>query len=84
MKRKIIIMVLAISLLTGCRTTKKSEEIPANGLMTVVDKTIGYTIYIHDETGVMYFCRDSGYGNSVCVMLDVDGKPLLYQQEMVR
>lgn len=49
--------------------------------MTVVDFTSGYTIYRHDKTGVLYFCRDAGYGKSVCVMLSPDGTPYVEEAE---
>lgn len=64
-------------LLCACGVTKKNyddaDEAPHT--MTIVDETIGYTIYEHDETGVWYFCRDSGYGKSVVVMVNPDGTP---------
>lgn len=77
MKRAVILLLLCLLMLTGCGT-KKAEQMPENGMMTIVDSTTGYTIYVHDETGVMYFSRDGGYGCSVCVMVDTDGKPLIY------
>lgn len=65
-----------VLLLCGCENTntkKCYEEAPH--VMTVVDETSGYTIYKHDETGVWYFCRNAGYGKSVCVMVNPDGSP---------
>lgn len=81
MKKKLVALMLCIVALSGCgRSETKQEELPSESLMTVVDDTLGYTIYVHDETGVMYFSRDGGYGKSVCVMVDADGKPLIYHK----
>ncbi len=79
MKKKIVVLCLLITLLvcTGCNKTKTAygDSDNAPKIMTVVDVTSGYTIYKHDETGVHYFCRDGGYGRSVCVMVNPDGSP---------
>ena len=73
----ILLAVILVVACTGCNNTKKAYEGAENApkMMTVVDSTDGYTIYKHDETGVHYFCRDAGYGKSVCVMLNADGSP---------
>lgn len=78
MKKFLCIILIAVMALTmvGCYGTKTSfsgEDAPH--VMTIVDSTAGYTIYKHDETGVWYFCRDAGYGKSVCVMVNADGTP---------
>ena len=79
-----ILCALCIVLtMTGCGSTKKAyaDEDDAPKTMTIVDSTNGYTIYRHDETGVHYFCRDAGYGKSVCVMLNPDGTPYTGEKE---
>lgn len=77
--KRIIVSFLCLVLLAelaGCefRSTKRDYE-EAPHVMTIVDKTAGYTIYRHDDTGVWYFCRDAGQGKSVCPMLNNDGTP---------
>lgn len=73
----LVMAVILVLICTGCGGTKKDydDEDDAPKLMTIVDETIGYTIYKHDETGVYYFCRDGGYGRAVCVMVNPDGTP---------
>lgn len=73
----LILAVVLVTVCTGCATTKKDYgmESDAPHFMTVVDSTTGYTVYRHDDTGVYYFCRDAGYGKSVCVMVNADGTP---------
>ena len=72
-----LLLAILVLICTGCGTTKKAydDSDDAPNMMTVVDSTNGYTIYQHDETGVHYFCRDAGYGKSVCVMVNPDGTP---------
>lgn len=71
-----ILFILIASICAGCRTkTDYGVDGEAPHVMTVVDTTAGYAIYRHDETGVWYFCRDGGYGKSVCVMVNPDGTP---------
>ena len=82
---KFILFFLALAVvltLTGCCTKKDyGEADEAPHVMTVVDMTVGYTIYKHDTTGVWYFCRDGGYGRSVCVMVNPDGSPYTWEEE---
>lgn len=73
----LLLVTLLVTVCTGCDRTKTEygDQDDAPKVMTVVDATLGYTIYRHDETGVHYFSRDGGYGMSVCVMVNADGTP---------
>lgn len=43
---------------------------------------LGYcNIIVDTETGVMYLFRGAGYRGGLAVMLDADGKPLIYEGE---
>ena len=83
--KRLLTLALASALtvsLCACGTKTdipKGEEPPHD--MTVVDYTSDYTIYRHDKTGVLYFCRDEGYGKSVCVMLSPDGTPYVEEAQ---
>ena len=37
------------------------------------------SIYVDKETGVQYIFMSSGYRGGLCVLVDSDGKPLLYE-----
>lgn len=80
MKKKIIFAVIAAAVLglAGCSEADRAEA-PEESMMIVVDITGDYTIYANKETGVMYFCRDDGSGKSVCVMLNADGTPQIWE-----
>ena len=79
MKKKIMLAVIAAAVLglAGCGTDR--AEAPEESMMIIVDHTTGYTIYANKETGVMYFSRGEGYGKSVCVMLNADGTPQIWE-----
>lgn len=79
----LLLAVVLVLICTGCDSTQKAYERieDAPKMMTVVDETVGYSIYRHDETGVHYFCRDGGNGKAVCVMLNPDGTPYTGTEE---
>lgn len=45
------------------------------------DKLFGCSeIWVDTQTGVQYFYRSSGYGGGMTVLVDAEGKPLLYRR----
>jgi hypothetical protein len=76
---RLLVVIFLLITLVGCSEAATKTEYEtyneAPKMMTIVDSTSGYTIYRHDETGVHYFSRDSGYGKAVCVMVNADGSP---------
>ena len=36
-------------------------------------------IWVDTQTGVQYFFHASGYAGGMCVLVDAEGKPLLYR-----
>lgn len=85
MKFKILICALLLAcVLTGCVSRTKTEygsSADTPGLMTVVDRTTGYAVYRHDETGVHYLCVMGTNGRAVCVMVNPDGTPYTGESE---
>lgn len=79
MKKIIMLAVIAAAVLGLAGCNKADKAISENAMMIIVDSTSGYTIYANKDTGVMYFCRDAGYGKSVCVMLNADGTPQIWE-----
>lgn len=76
MKKRMVVLGISVCLLlAGCTKKDIDQDAVTTKCMTIVEKTAGYTIYKHDDTGVHYFCRDAGYGKSVCVMVNADGSP---------
>lgn len=79
----IIIFISILFLFTGCINKSNAVETSLaigtqSELIQVQDNSIRYDIYYHKDTKVMYLIV-YGSGISVTPMLDIDGKPLLWQ-----
>ena len=88
MKRKLLslisVLVISASLLTGCAPVAGAEteveEIEYDRFVMVY-KESRTRVYVDIETGVQYTLYDGAYGAAMEVLLDADGKPLLYEWE---
>ncbi len=77
-------VLVACVLLTGCGAKMKREsDMKSQGtdvsMFVVLEVGGTYKIVYHQETKVMYAISNGGYG-TFTVMLDADGKPLLYKE----
>ena len=85
--RKIfVIAVLTFCLfLTGCGAKMKSVkdlDVSNESMFVIVEEGKSYTIVYHRDTKVMYAISDYSYNSgNFTVMVDKDGKPLLYQKD---
>lgn len=81
MKRLIIILsVLAIVLLTGCKGQAQADygntegyELPNITRIISQWNDLGYHYLIDNNTGVVYLEYDSAYGRTITVMFNSDG-----------
>lgn len=80
----IISIVLCCLVLSGCG--RKNDVIKTTELdsrFKIINDTndgLGYSqIIVDTETGVMYLFRGAGYRGGLTVMVDADGKPLIYE-----
>ena len=83
-KRIAIIAVITASfLLTACEQPHETEKAQqgAEARLIVVDDSMSYRIYVDKKTEVMYLHTKLGYGEALCVMVNPDGKPLLWEGE---
>lgn len=86
MKKRIAILavITASFLLTACECEQHETERAQQGAearLIVVDDSMTYRIYVDKETKVMYLRTKQGYGEALCVMVDANGKPLLWRGE---
>ena len=82
MKKTIVILaIIIILLLTGCDTHSTEWDQQETARLYVTDHSNSYRIYVDKETKVMYLRTKQGYGEALCVMVDADGKPLLWRGE---
>ena len=79
MKLKVVIGLIFISLLTGCKS-EYSDDYKGNTMYfkTISVETYGKIIY-DTRTGVEYWVS-YGYSNVLTVLVDEDGKPLIYDR----
>ena len=84
MKKRIAIfaVITASFLLTACRQYE-TEKAPqgTEPRLIVVDDSLSYRIYVDKETKVMYLRTNQEEGEAICVRVDGDGKPLLWEGE---
>ena len=75
MKRVIVIAITILTLLTlalcGCTKAEAS-----NHRLRTLDTGLMYEIYVDNLTGVQYLRT---YKGGVCVMVDAEGKPLIWE-----
>ena len=79
---KLFVLILLCLLLCGCHLSKVTHEIEHDRSMFVnVENANCWSVYYHKDTKVMYVCSKGGYNSgNMTVMLDVDGKPLLWEE----
>lgn len=82
MKKTIAIFAIFTMLfLSGCDPHETEVYQQEENLLIVVDDSMSYRIYVDKETKVMYLRTKQGYGEALCVMVDANGKPLLWERE---
>lgn len=86
--KRIAVLVITVFLLiismTGCVSDSGNIQYSVCDDVTMVMVADGsrFSIYVHKETRVMYI-GDTGYNQgSLTVMIDEDGKPLLWEGEL--
>lgn len=80
MKKLAIMLALAISL-SGCsgRNSNTEYENENNERFRKVYSDFSHSIYVDSETNVMYFWHCGGYSGGLTVMVDENGKPLIWE-----
>lgn len=73
MKRVIAITILTLLTLALCGCTKAEAS---NHRLRTLDTGLMYEIYVDNLTGIQYL---RAYKGGVCVMVDAEGKPLIWE-----
>lgn len=88
--KKILAVVLSVvaycAIFSGCKSkTEKFETTKLDErflLITDTNNGTGFrTIIVDKETGVMYLFVGNGYRGGLTIMVDAEGKPLVYDGE---
>lgn len=72
----VLIIVLAF---IGC-SASKSNNIETSNRFIVVYSDFSNKIFADTETNVLYFWHKGGYAGGLSIMLDENGKPLLWEE----
>ena len=78
MKIKVLAGLIFIFLLTGCESKSSVYEGPTRYFKTISSERDGQIVY-DTRTGVEYWMT-YGTHNVLTVLVDVDGKPLIYDR----
>ena len=88
LKRIIACIMICIMMFALCSCGRNESgytyNICENVSFTLVAREKQFSIYVHNETGVMYIAKepnDSKHYGGISVMLDENGKPLIYEGE---
>ena len=69
-------------LLTGCGAKMSTVNDGDRSMFAIIEKGGNYKIVYHRKTKVMYVISAGGYNSgNFTVMVDEEGKPLLYQED---
>ena len=81
-----VAVIMMVASLSGCGSTttndtEKVSDVSGRFIEIRTDDTelgVFTDIYVDKETGVMYLFVKNGYGGGLTVMVDEDGKPLIW------
>lgn len=85
-KKVVLATVIACAILAGCGAVEvdAAQEEKRARFETVyteyVDSDVYASIVVDNETGVMYFAMDNYHGGGITVMVNTDGKPLIWEE----
>ncbi len=83
--KKIIVFVLAlvmcITIFAGCGGTKENSRFIIIDSDIKAENLSNTALYVDKQTGVVYWYTHSGYGQTMTVLLNSDGTPILYDFE---
>ena len=83
--KKIIVFVLALIMcaviFAGCGGTKENSRFVIIDSDVESENRISSALYADKQTNVVYWFTKSGYGQTMTVLLNSDGTPMLYDFE---
>ena len=83
--KKIIVFVLALVMcaviFAGCGGTKENSRFVIIDSDVKSEDRISSALYADKQTNVVYWFTKSGYGQTMTVLLNSDGTPILYDFE---
>lgn len=77
----LILCLISVFSLVGCKDYDIVNDSNYEDKFIIICLKGENKIYVHKDTKVMYLFVKRGYGAGLCVMVDENGKPLLWQGE---
>lgn len=86
--KKLYVLVICLATLTGCdkeitSSSYKKEPYGDGRFKYISSEKVGADDYgrviVDNKTGVEYFFYKVGYGGGMTVLVDKDGKPVIYE-----
>lgn len=80
MKRITLVVLLLLTVFTFCGcSSEKTENDNSEERFYCAIGGANNRVYVDRETDVMYFYRKQGYSGGLTVMVDENGKPLIWE-----
>ena len=76
----ILVLMMSCFIFAGCGTKENSRFVIIDSNVESEDRTIT-ALYADKQTNVVYLFTKSGYGQTMTVLLNSDGTPVLYDFE---
>ena len=73
-----LLFLLAVSTFCWCSEVKVENDNSGERFYRAIEGLYN-DVWVDKETGVMYFYRKEGYSGGLTVMVDEDGKPLIWE-----
>lgn len=73
-----LLFLLSVSTFCGCEEAKVENDNSGERFYRAIEGWYN-DVWVDKETGVMYFYRGEGYSGGLTVMVDEDGKPLIWE-----
>ena len=76
----ILVLIMSCFIFAGCGTKENSRFVVVDSNVESEDRIIT-ALYADKQTNVVYWFTKSGYGQTMTVLLNSDGTPVLYDFE---
>lgn len=83
--KKIMVIILCSTLLVGCKKMEHVEENNKNNtsMFVTIEDTVSFRVVYNKYTKVMYTVSNGAYnGGNVTLLVNADGTPMLYEEEV--
>ena len=77
----ILVLMMSCFIFAGCGGTKENSRFVIIDSDIKTENLSNTALYVDKQTGIVYWYTHSGYGQTMTVLLNPDGTPVLYDFE---